>query len=362
MAVDNEALLDLVATTLKDLPKGEFEVMWTHQNYVAARIYNKSRRQIDGGTSIERNVVFDHSGNARYRRLFDTDQPNVSNVHHKINVPWAQVGTHYSWDVLEILRNKNSTKGYINLMKTRRMDGLWALADLIEERMWKSPESATDTLNPYGVPYYLNMADAGATAGGFVGKTIRYQDASTGTICAGIDANTQAKWRNYADIYAKVDNALLRKMRKAFLLGKFAPPSNVPAPGQDTPGSATEIYVNSDVAVEMMDLADKRDDNNTSSDLAGKVLVNNPNGITMFNRRPVVYVSALDGVNFAPIYCVDWSKIIPLVQDGYWMVESKPMSSRGQHTTITVFNDSCHQNLCINRKTAGFVMHTAIPG
>jgi hypothetical protein len=358
--IDNDALLDLVATTLKDLPKGQFEVMWTHQNYEFAQIYNEQRRQIDGGTSIQRNVVFDHTGNARYRRLFDTDQPSVDNIQHQIDVPWTQVGTHYSWDVLEIRRNKNSAKGYINLLETRRMDGLWALADLIEDRGWKTPLNATDKLNPYGIPYYLNMLDAGSTVGGFNGKTVRYQDGSAGTIVAGIDGATEAKWRNYADVYVKIDNALLRKMRKAFLLTRFKAPPGVNSPGQDAPGSSVKIYCNADASVEFMDLADKRDDNNTPKDLAGKVLVD-VEGATFFNRRPIVYVPPLDGVDFDPIYCVDWSKIQPIVQDGYWMVESKPMMDRGQHTTITVFVDGSHQNLCINRKTAGFVMHKAIP-
>lgn len=360
MGIDNDALLDLVATTLKDLPKGQFEVMWTHQNYEFAQIYNEQRRQIDGGTSIQRNVVFDHTGNARYRRLFDTDQPSVDNIQHQIDVPWTQVGTHYSWDVLEIRRNKNSAKGYINLLETRRMDGLWALADLIEDRGWKAPLNATDKLHPYGIPYYLNMLDAGSTAGGFNGKTVRYQDGSTGTIVAGIDGATEAKWRNYADVYTKVDNALLRKMRKAFLLTRFKAPPMVKSPGQDVPGTSVKIYCNADVSVEFMDLADKRDDNNTPKDLAGKVLVD-VEGATYFNRRPIVYVPPLDGVDYDPIYCVDWSKIQPIVQDGYWMVESKPMMDRGQHTTITVFVDGSHQNLCINRRTAGFVMHKAIP-
>jgi hypothetical protein len=33
---------------------------------------------------------------------------------------------------------------------------------------------------------------------------------------------------------------------------------------------------------------------------------------------------------------------------------------RGQHTTFTVFLDGSHNNLCINRRTVGFVIHKAI--
>ena len=364
MGVDNALLLDLIATTLKDLPKTQFEVMWDNQAYEFCRIYQQQRRRIDGGTSIERNVVLDETGAASYRRLFDTDNPTVENIHHKINVPWCQLGTNYSWDVLEIMRNKNSAKGYIDLLESRRMERLWGWANLLEERGWKTPTSATDTLYPYGVPYFINFVTAGSTIGGFVGQTIRYQDGSTGVTCAGISGADEAKWRNYADTYVKVDNALLRKLRKAFLLTRFRPPAFIKSPGKDQPGTSVRIYVGSDTAVEMMDLADKRDDNSGPRDLAGKALID-VEGVTYFNRRPIVFVPQLDtgtdNTAYDPIYCVDWSKLQPIVQDGYWMEESKPMIDRLQHTTVTVFLDGCHQNLCTNRRTVGFVMHKAIP-
>ena len=237
------------------------------------------------------------------------------------------------------------------------MERLWGYAELLETRGWLTPTSATDNLYPYGIPYYLNMLNATITTGGFSGQTIRYQNGDTGTTCAGIDAAAEAKWRNYADVYTRIDNALLRKLRKAFLLTRFKPPTWVPKPGNDARGPSVRIYVDADTAVELQDLGDKRDDNNSPRDLAGKALID-VEGTTYFNKRPIVYIPQLDGVTYSPIYCVDWSKIQPIVQDGYWMEEGKPMLDRGQHTTVTVFLDGCHQNLCINRRTAGFVLHT----
>lgn len=359
MAVDNDALADLIATTLKDLPKQTFEVAWDNQDYEFCRIYQEDRIQIDGGTSIQRNVMLDHSGNARYRKLYDTDQPTTAQVQFQIDVPWTQIGTNYSWDVLEILRNKNSAKGYINLMTSKRVDGLWALAELIEERGWKTPTNATDKLFPYGVPYYLNMLEDGATTAGFNAKTIRYQDTSEGTICAGIDANAEDKWKNYAATYIKVDNALLRTLRRAILATRFKPPLFIQSPGQDA-ASTRRIYAGLDTVVELQDLADKRDDNTSPKDLAGKSLID-IQGTCYFNRLPVQYVPQLDGVTYDPIYTVDFKKFVPFVQDGYWMEEGKPMTDRLQHTTFTVYLDGSHNNLCLNRRTAGFVVHKPIP-
>ena len=93
MSVKDSELLDLIASTLPDLPKQEFEVEWDNQDYEFCRIYQKERMQVDGGTSIERKVMLDHSGNARYRRNYDVDTPTVGDVMHTITVPWTQVGT-----------------------------------------------------------------------------------------------------------------------------------------------------------------------------------------------------------------------------------------------------------------------------
>jgi hypothetical protein len=368
MGVDAAALADLLATTLKDLPKGQFEVMWDSQNYKFCQIYQEHRRAIDGGTSIQRNVILDRNGRARYRRLYDTDQPTVDQSQFVINVPWTQIGTDYSWDVLEILRNKNSVKGFINLLESRRVERMWDLAELIESRGWQTPTSATDTLFPYGIPYYINFLDNAATQGGFFGKTVRFQNGTTGTIVAGIDGAAEPKWNNYADVYNRIDNALLRKLRSAVRRTRFRPAPFVQKPGDDKVGSLVELYAADDVVTELEDLADKRDDDNQPKDLAGKML-HTFDGAVYFNRMPVVYIPQLDGLTVQgsstaqtpnPIYCVDWSKLQPVVQEGYWMEESKPMVDRGQHTTFTVFLDGSHNNLCINRRTTGFVLHNPI--
>ena len=371
--VKNADLVDLIETTLPDLPEQYFEVTWTNQDYEACRIYQRDRMEIDGGTSIKRKVMFNPTGNARYRRLFDTDDPAVSDVMHEIDVPWTQIGTHYSWDKLEILRNRNSAKGFIRLLETRRIDGLWSLADLIEERFWKTPNTATDDLYPYGVPYYLNMLDADSTTAGFNGQTIRYQNGSVGTTCAGIDASSETKWKNYAGVYTKVDNALLKTFRKAFLKTRFKAPQFINDPS-NTRNASKRIYCDADTAVALQDLADARDDFHRGDDLMGNIPARTLGNLRMgddsvcrINRVPVIYINQLDDVTdpvtsdaTAPLYCVDFEKFIPIVQDGFWMEEGEPMTDRQQHTTFTIFLDGAHNNLCLNRRTAGFVIHKPI--
>lgn len=371
MGVAASALTDLIATTLKDLPKGQFEIMWDSQNYEFNNIYQKHRRRIDGGTSIQRNMILDRNGRAKYRQLYDTDTPSVDNDQFTIDVHWTQLGTDYSWDVVELLRQKNSAKGFIDLIESRRAERMWDLAELIEEKGWSTPTNSTDRLNPFGIPYYINYLNDGISAGGFSGQTVRFTDGTTGTVVADLDGAVNPKWRNYADVYTDVDNGLLRKLRSAIRRTRFRPAPNVRAPGNDSVGSPIKFYASDTTMNNLEDLADLRDDNTAPKDLANKSLQHDFEGTVMFNRIPMQYVPHLDGVtvvdggsnNFAtePIYCVDWTKIQPIVQEGYWMEESEPMTSRGQHTTFTVFLDGSHNNLCINRRTAGFVLHKLIP-
>jgi len=356
MSVKNSALTDLIASTLDDFPKQEFEVMWDNEDYEFCRIYQKEAIQIDGGPNIQRRVMLDPTGNASYRRNFDTDTPMVGAVLSSITVPWTQIGTNYSWDVFEIKRNQNSAKGFINLLKTRRIDGLWALANLIEERAWKTPTNASDDLYPYGVPYYLNMLGAGVTTAGFSGQTIVYQDASTGTVCAGIDASTVDKWRNYAAVYTDVDNEFLDIFRKAFIKTRFKAPLFINDPSK-VRNAQKRIYCNSDTAVKLCSLADARDDNHSGKDLMGNIKMDD-SGLVYINRLPVIYIPQLEGITYSPLYTVDFKYFVPFVHAGYWMEESEAMNDRGQHTVYTVFLDGAHNNLCLNRRRAGFVMHT----
>ena len=360
MSVKQSDLTDLIALTINDLPKQTFEVEWDNQDYEFCRIYQSERMVIDGGVQIERKVMLDHTGNAKYRRAFQTDTPQIGNTMHTIKVPWTRIGTDYSWDEFEILQQKNSTKGFISLMKVRRTDGLWSLAELIEERAWQAPTSATDDLYPNGIPYYFNVKTAAGAvnaSSGFVGATIDYQNGTTGTICAGIDASTEVKWRNYAALYTAINQSLLLAFRKAFVYTSFKSPTFIKDP-MDKRVAPKRIYTDFDSAVALQDLADQRDDNHDSKDLMGKLIVND-GALTYINRLPVVAISELNGADYTPLYTVDFTKFIPYIHDGYWMKESEPQSDRGQHTTYTVFLDGAHNNLITSRRKSGFVMHKA---
>ena len=216
------------------------------------------------------------------------------------------------------------------------------------------------------MPYYINTLNADVTTADFSGQTIRYQDGTTGTSCAGLDAADEELWRNYAATYTKVDNTLLKTFRTAILLTDFTAPIFVNDPAEKRTG-AKRIYADADTVVSLQDLADKRQDNNTGNDILGNIRVREDGGVTI-NRLPVVYIKQLNDVTdlvtstaYKPIYCIDFTKFIPYLQQGDWMDEGEPMDGgTSQHTTFTVFLDGSHNNLCTNRREAGFVIHKPI--
>ena len=360
-------LRDLVTVTLENLPKLNFEVAWDHTDYEFCRIYQSDRMVIEGGESITRFIQLTPGGNARYRRAFDTDEPAITNKMFKINVPWSRIGTHYSWDKTELLKNRNNAVRIIDLIKSRRTSEMWGLANLIEERAWKTPTNSSDDLFPFGVPYYLNSMDKDTTTDGFVGQTVKFQDQSTSNVCAGINANTNAPWKSYAALYTAIDNNFLKTLRTAFVKTKFKVPQFITDPSD--PRIATKRgYCDDDNIVRLMEMADQRDDNHTPDDLFGKVMIKNgEDGVTYINKVPFINITELNGITdpettdvLSPFYVVDFSRFIPYVQADYWMSEGDPQTQTGQHTVFTVFLDGMHQNLCTNRRRAGFVLHKAL--
>ena len=366
--ISNDKLLDLLATTLPNLPQQNFEVALEYQNYpVCNQWFKGDKVQIESGTSIERNIVLDTSGNARHVRLYQKTPINVADVHHKITAPWCQVQTHWSIERREMLRNRAPAR-FIDLLKSRRLDATLDLAELLELRAWSTPSSAADDLNPRGLPYYISMREDDITAatdgGAFSAYRVRYTGGTSTTTKAGIDgsAAANAKWRGWAAVYTAINADFVKRMRKAFHATNFVSPTMV-SDLKTGPASKFRIYMGLDELSEYEDLVTSANDN------LGRDL--DPfHGMTTFRRVPIIHTPQLNDFTViggsatsntpAPIFAVNHNFFYPIVQSGDWMREEGPMKDLETHNVMTTFLDGSYQYWCKNVRQAGFCLHKTI--
>ena len=348
--ISNSDLVDLQRTTLANLPNMEFEVALTYQEYqVVNNWFAKDKTQEDSGTSIERNIILDPQGNARHVRLFQKTPINIADQQVKITAPWCQVQSSYSIERREALRNRKPA-AYINLLKSRRIGSTVDLANLLELRAFKTPDNSGDDLNPRGIPYWLTKVDANTVnKGDFIGKTVRYGDATTTTVKGGIDASVAsfAKWRNFAFTYDAVNREMVKRMRRAFHATQFKSPM-IAKDLKEGPAANFRIYVGLDLLTELEELATQQNEN-IGADLIPF------HGITAFRRVPLLYTPQLDADTDSPIYACNHAKFFPIVLSDDWMRESDPMSDVEQHNTITTYLEGSYQFFCTNMREAGFV-------
>jgi hypothetical protein len=313
--------------------------------------FRGQKKQIESGTSIQRAIVLETTGNARHVRLYQKTPINVGDTQKQITAPWCQVQTHYSIERREALRNRAPAR-FIDLLKSRRIDATVDLANLLEERAWATPLTSSDDLNPRGLPYWITKLDAAATSeGDFAGKTIRYGDASTSTTKGGLDGSlsANAKWRNWAATYDAINDDFVKRLRRAFHATNFKSPM-LATDLKSGHASNYRLYMGLAELCEYEDLATKQNDN-LGADL------DKFHGNTTFKRVPILYTPQLDADTENPVYGVNHSKFFPIVQEGDWMRENDPVSDVEQHNVTTTFIDGSYQFFCNNVREGGFVLH-----
>jgi hypothetical protein len=367
---DVSSLADLVQNTLNNLPwNGQWELCLNQPDYPICAVLNDDHIKSEGGKSIQKNAVLNYNFNqANNRTLYQTDAPASPQMMNTIIVPWAFVGTNWSYDKNELAMNAGSKSGFIDLIEQKRVDSMVQLAELYEADGWATPISAGDTVTPLGIPYYLPFANNGFVGNGFSGTQIRYQNGTTGTIAAGIDAAVQPKWASFVGTYTKVDNSLIRLIRSATRKTNFKFPKMVKNPGMDFSRVDNDmgLYASEAIVTELEDFAYKNSDyTGPESSLNGRIGFTSE-GVS-FSGVPLRYAPFLDTetvvntagatINPASLYMVRWGAIQPTVLNEMWNVESVSAITPTQHQVISCFLDSTYNLVIRNRRSAGWHVH-----
>lgn len=357
--------IDLGQATLNLFEQDALQMTLKHQTYgVLNQWFKTDKMQVEGGVRVEKHISLRDVGNASHVRMYETDTPNIANVDESIKVEWTHAQTSFSYSTKEIAMNMGSKTRIYNLMKQRRDNMYREFADLLEEAAWKTPASASDDRSPIGIPGWLCQGTENST-GGFTGYTPSYWAAASSTFNAGglaCSASSNNRWANYyADHQNKLDDTLLKKLRRAIRLTKFQTPTFAgQAIDPESSFSKFRLYTTSNMLDALEEIATKSDDN-IGADL-GKYA-----GAVIFKGIPLTYVDSLDDdANNAtqqgyvyggdPIIGVNHNHFYPVVLDGENFKINKPMSKVGQHNVLTVYLDLTYAYVCDNRRTGGFLI------
>lgn len=335
-----DGLLDLVASTLKDLGEMRItEIATDLQNHVAMReLMRKNRVSIEAGQGLQWDVMVQHSGGASFTGLYATDNVNVGQVLKQATLPWRHSTANYAIDHRELAMNRNPRR-IVDLLKIRRIDCMIATAELMETAFWGFPAS-TDDKTPHGIAYHIVK---NSSTGFYGGAQSGYNDVS------GLSPTTYPRWRNWTALYTDVSkDDLLPKWREAAVKTNFVPPVDG-IPTFNT-GNAYGFYTNYGVIQTLESLLEGQNDN-LGNDLASK------DGATVFKRTPVMYVPKLDADTTGPVYGVNWGVFKTVILQGWWLKELKIENVPGQHTVTAVHIDNTFNWLNRDRRR-NFVLAT----
>lgn len=344
-----QQLADLITTTLNELGEMKFtDLMSDYQNtIVLKRTMKKNKMTFDAGPAVQFNVITDHNNSARFVGLGEEDRSSINNVMTTGVVPWRHVTWNWSVERREIAMNRTPRK-IVDLAKTRRLAAFGSAIILMEQSAWRVP-AVTDTLSPFGIPYWIVKSATDATTdtvrNGFNGTL-----PSGYTDVGGISPTTYPRWANYADIYTNISkDDLIRKWRRAAFYTDFAPLVDG-MPVYNT-GDDYGYYSNYPVVGRLEEILEAQNDN-LGNDVASK------DGQVVFRRVPVSAVIELDKDTTGPVYGINWGEFKTMGLRGEWMNETQIPIVSGQHTMSTTHTDCTFNWHCRNRRR-NFVLATA---
>lgn len=351
-------LLDLVNLTLPKLPSGHVENALLYQATTGVNeIFSPMRRRNATGESISLRVSLTENGTAKMVDEYEAITPSVKNTTHKVLANWVNLNNHYVISEREVDMNRGSAVQLASLYTQRELDALSDKINVLENQTWGVPNSASDTLNAWGIQYWISMLTSGQSdpVGGFNGMTIQYGNSSTSTVKGGIDASVAAnsRWRNWVATYDQFDGNLLKTMARCCQETKFIPS---PELAKLYRGKSQQMcwYMDQQNYVDYVELVNMGNDDR-DGDAYPYAL-----GDVKFMRIPVYPVPALDSLAANPIYLVNHNRIWPFVLTNWWMRRGVAVRDTDRPTTFVVPLDSTFQIFSDNVRECGAVIHNVL--
>ncbi len=344
-------IADLTNLTLNNLEKGKIQNI--AQNSVDYPMYRtiflgdgKSSMSrwynTDGGTLIQRQLMYKVSDSARHVGLYEPDIVNVEDVTTQLTCRWAMATTNWAFDEREFFHNKGEAR-IVNLMVPRRASAMLSLVEQIETYLWQAPGTSGDELKkPFGIPYWVVKGTAGQEGfeGGLPGSH---------TDVAGVNLTTVPTFKNYFADYTDVTKAdLITKMRTAHRKCRFRSPVTINEHSMG-PEANYKYYTTHD-GVNAFENVGEAQNENLGRDIAPYELKTTDSGAILFRKHPICYVPELDSDTTDPVYGLDHSSFKAAVDKGWDLKEHPVKESPTSHNVFVQFLDLMYQLLCVDRR------------
>jgi len=357
--VQAEDIDDIVAGTLRDLGAPKFsQVAQELQRYPVMKEWlQKDRVVFDDGYGIQRTIADETIGAASHLGLFEEDDVDVGDHLVNMTVNWIHAQTKWGYDVREKSMNAGSSK-IVDVVEVRRDMAILDLAQIFEERAWQVP-STTDTINPFGLPYWVvyNATD------GFTGAT-----PGSHTTVGGINPTTHPNWKSYNATYVNfTDDDALDLMRTAHRKIGFISPLD--RREYYNFGKRYRIYIDNDT-MNAVDRISRANNESLGIDLdavgagsrpgrmRGSMSISTIDEAPVFKRIAFVWVPYLDDNMVAgsnPLYMIDNEAFRTGILKGHYMRKTGPQQSPKQHNVRECFYDTSYQYFCVNRRACALI-------
>jgi hypothetical protein len=331
---------DLVTSTLNDL--GPFNAMQQiAQNKqrleVLSRWMREEKVNIHSGVAIQRQLMVQDNGAARFCEPTADDVVNLTDVLKTMQVPWVHCET--SWMVVRqhTLMNRSPAAIVDNVMAQRNA-AMLSLHDVVETKVWGTAPSSSNTTDPWGVFYWI-VSDTTNT--GFYGGSPTGDGKIANINLAGLP-NPQS-FNNYTDHYSAVTPSdAIPKMRDAHHYTNFVSPVDMK---DYTTGAGDDyrVYGNRATVRGFEEVAAAQGDMGIRD-----IAVVNGFELT-FHMNPIRTVSALDGRTDNPIVMINHSVFGFSALEGDYLHEQESPSPN-KHNIMRYHVDLTGNFVCTDRR------------
>jgi hypothetical protein len=341
----HDQLDDFVTLTLDRFKKKNWvDISLDLQEYIfASRAFKKNKSPEAGGVRLNWKVQVTNTGTFKDSELYGVDTTGVKDLMKTATQEWSKQTVNFKYDIDEDVFQSDA-ETIIKELGVRNHSMYNDFFEGMEERMWTSPASSTESpRRPSGIPFWLQQSTTAAF--GFNGGNPASGFADG---VAGINSDTYPNWSNGTFTYVTVsDDDLLDKWAEACEKCYFKAPHSFNQ--LDKGMSNWEFYTVYSVYNSLQKLLRASNDN-LGNDL-GRF-----RGAVVFKGNLVSWVPALTNSTSAavdannPIYGIDWSTVEYCFQKNRNMIRHKPIESPGQHTVREVHMDNWGNFKCTNRR------------